>query len=161
MAYKQPYAFRPVVFETLIKRYTDICLRNGKKKLLWFGDKDKTLKYTPKEDEMVLTVHRWFANKSCPGDWMYARMGDLAEKVTAALGGETVKETATKKKTDVPYIVRISIDDLNIRTGPGVGYPRTGIYTGKGAFMIVEVKGNWGRLKSGAGWICLGYATRV
>ena len=70
---------------------------------------------------MVLTVHRWFANKSCPGDWMYARMGDLAEKVTAALGGETVKETAMEKKTDVPYIVRISIDDLNIRTGPYPG----------------------------------------
>ena len=62
---------------------------------------------------------------------------------------------------NVPFIVRIGIDDLNIRTGPGVGYPRTGIYTGKGAFTIVEVKGNWGRLKSGAGWICLGYTTRV
>ena len=37
---------------------------------------------------MVLTVHRWFANKSCPGNWMYARMGDLASKVTAALGSE-------------------------------------------------------------------------
>ena len=36
---------------------------------------------------MVLTVHRWFANKSCPGDWLYARLGDLAAKVTAALGG--------------------------------------------------------------------------
>ena len=157
----EPYAFRPVVYETLIKLCTDICRRNGKKKLLWFGDKDKTLKYTPKADEMVLTVHRWFANKSCPGDWMYARMGDLAEKVTAALGGETVKETAAERTADVPFIVRIGIDDLNIRTGPGVGYPRTGIYTGKGAFTIVEVKGNWGRLKSGAGWICLGYTTRV
>ena len=38
---------------------------------------------------MILTVHRWFANKSCPGDWMYARMGDLASKVTARLGGTT------------------------------------------------------------------------
>lgn len=38
---------------------------------------------------MVLTVHRWFANKSCPGNWMYARMGDLAEKVTVALGSGT------------------------------------------------------------------------
>ena len=36
---------------------------------------------------MLLTVHRWFANKSCPGDWMYARMGDLAAKVTAQLSG--------------------------------------------------------------------------
>ena len=37
------------------------------------------LNYTPKYDEMVLTVHWWFANKSCPGNWMYARMGDLAK----------------------------------------------------------------------------------
>ena len=35
---------------------------------------------------MVLTVHRWFANKSCPGDCMYNCMGDLAEKVNAILG---------------------------------------------------------------------------
>ena len=38
---------------------------------------------------MVITVHRWFANKSCPGDWLYSRLGDLASKVTAALGGTT------------------------------------------------------------------------
>ena len=83
----EPYAFKDVVYQKLITLCVDICKRNGKKKLLWFGDKDKTLSYEPKSDEMVLTVHRWFANKSCPGNWMYARMGDLAEKVTAALGG--------------------------------------------------------------------------
>lgn len=65
----------------------DICKRNGKKKLIWLSDKDKTLAYDPKSGEMVLTVHRWFANKSCPGNWMYARMGDLSEKVTKALQG--------------------------------------------------------------------------
>lgn len=85
----EPYAFRDVVYQTLIKLCVDICKRNGKTKLLWLGDKTKTLSYTPKPDEMVLTVHRWFANKSCPGNWMYARMGDLAKKVTAALGGDT------------------------------------------------------------------------
>ena len=84
----EPYAFKDVVYQQLIELCTDICKRNGKTKLLWLGDKDKTLNYSPKQDEMVLTVHRWFANKSCPGDWMYARMGDLAEKVTAALGGQ-------------------------------------------------------------------------
>ena len=83
----EPYAFKDVVYQKLITLCVDICKRNGKKKLLWLGDKDKTLSYEPKSDEMVLTVHRWFANKSCPGNWMYARMGDLAEKVTAALGG--------------------------------------------------------------------------
>ena len=83
----EPYAFRDVVYQTLIKLCIDICKRNGKSKLIWFGDKDKTLNYSPKSGEMILTVHRWFANKSCPGNWMYARMGDLASKVTAALGG--------------------------------------------------------------------------
>ena len=33
----------------------------------------------------TITVHRWFANKSCPGDWLYSRLGDLAAKVTAKL----------------------------------------------------------------------------
>lgn len=82
---KHPYAFRDAVYTSLINLCIDICKRNGKSKLLWLGDKDKTLNYIPQADEMVLTVHRWFANKSCPGDWMYARMGDLASKVTAAL----------------------------------------------------------------------------
>lgn len=67
----EPYAFKDVVYQRLIELCTDICKRNGKTKLLWLGDKDKTLGYTPAPDEMVLTVHRWFANKSCPGDWMY------------------------------------------------------------------------------------------
>ena len=83
----EPYAFRNVVYKKLIELCIDICKRNGKNKLIWFGDKDKTLNYSPKNGEMILTVHRWFANKSCPGNWMYVRMGDLAEKVTKALQG--------------------------------------------------------------------------
>ena len=105
----EPYAFRDVVYQTLIKLCVDICKRNGKTKLLWLGDKAKTLNYNPKPDEMVLTVHRWFANKSCPGNWMYARMGDLAKKVTVALGGDTkpikpVKPSATIKVGDLVTI---------------------------------------------------------
>lgn len=95
----EPYAFRDVVYQKLITLCVDICRRNGKKKLIWFGDKEKTLNYSPKGDEMILTVHRWFANKSCPGNWMYARMGDLAEKVTSQLGGSTEQKTETKIKT--------------------------------------------------------------
>lgn len=90
---KEPYAFRPVVYDRLVALCVDICKRNGKTKLVWLGDKNTTLNYNPKPNEMVLTVHRWFANKSCPGNWMYARMGDLAEKVTLALGGEVEKPT--------------------------------------------------------------------
>lgn len=92
----EPYAMNSKVYETLVKLCTDICRRNGKKKLLWLGDKTKTLDYSPKPDEMVLTVHRWFANKSCPGNWLYARLGDLASKVTASLGGDTKPAEPTK-----------------------------------------------------------------
>ena len=223
----EPYAFKDVVYQKLTTLCVDVCKRNGKKKLLWLGDKDKTLSYEPKSDEMVLTVHRWFANKSCPGSWMYARMGDLAAKVTAQLGGGASEDTeteypekltegyyrvrkawsdsksqkgaykilsnakkcadanpgysvfdnngvniytpntSTKAAPDVPFTVKVSISDLNIRKGPGTDYAKTGKFTGKGVFTIVEVQSGqgasagWGRLKSGAGWISLDYAVKT
>lgn len=67
----------------------------------------------------------------------------------------------------MPFKVRVEIDDLNIRTGAGTGYAKTGEYTGKGIFTITEVKAGkgstagWGKLKSGAGWISLDYCTRL
>ena len=85
----EPYAMNDKVYASLINLCTDICKRYGKKKLLWFADKDKSLNYNPAADEMIITVHRWFSNKSCPGNWLYARLGDLATKVTANLGGST------------------------------------------------------------------------
>ena len=90
-----PYAMTDAVYAALIDLCTDICKRNGKSKLLWFGDKNKTLAYEPKADEMIITVHRWFANKSCPGDWLYNRLGDLAEKVTSRLGGGLQQPSGT------------------------------------------------------------------
>lgn len=90
-----PYAMTDAVYAALIDLCTDICKRNGKSKLLWFGDKNKTLAYEPKADEMIITVHRWFANKSCPGDWLYNRLGDLAEKVTSRLGGGSQQPSGT------------------------------------------------------------------
>ena len=82
-----PYAFNAVVYQKLIDLCVDICRRYEKKKLLWLEDKARTLSYNPAPDEMVLTVHRWFANKSCPGDWLFSRMGELATKVTDQLSG--------------------------------------------------------------------------
>lgn len=81
----EPYEMRPAVYETLVTLCTDICCRNGKKRLLWIQDKDKALAYEPQPDEMLLTVHRWFAKKSCPGDWLFSRLGDLAKRVTDLL----------------------------------------------------------------------------
>ena len=74
---------------------------------------------------------------------------------------------AGKAAVKTPFLVRVDISDLNIRTGAGTNYSRTGQYTGKGIFTILEVKSGqgsdagWGRLKSGAGWISLDYTTRI
>ena len=87
-----PFAFRDGVYKKLIELCIDICRRNGKRKLLWFGEKEKSLAYEPSADEMVLTVHRWFAAKDCPGEWLYSRLGELADAVTRGLAGEDVGE---------------------------------------------------------------------
>lgn len=84
----EPYAFFDVVYNKLLDLLVDCCKRNGKNKVIWFGDKNKTLNYSPKDNEMVITVHRWFANKSCPGDWLYNRLGKLAESANKALSGD-------------------------------------------------------------------------
>lgn len=150
-----PYAVPDAAYNSLIILLADICKRNGIKKLLWKGD--KTL--IGKISEQNMTVHRWFTNTACPGDYLYERHGDIAEKVNAKLGATS----------DVfkPYIVKVTISDLNIRKGPGTNYETTGKFTGKGAFTITEVRAGkgsikgWGRLKSGVGWISLDYATKV
>lgn len=109
----EPYTMNNTVYETLIKLCTDICKRNGKKKLLWFADKDKSLNYAPKSDEMVITVHRWFANKSCPGNWLYARLGDVAARVTSNLSGT---ET-TPKGTQATVFAKLSESDVIKKAG--------------------------------------------
>ena len=169
----EPYVFNDKVYQSLIRLCADICKRNGKTKLLWLCSKDKALSYQPKPDEMVLTVHRWFAKKSCSGDWLYSRLGDLAEKVNAALktpaGNTSVETTADAAATSftAPFKVKVSTPNLRIRKGPGTNYAKTGKFTGKGVFTITEVKSGsgsakgWGKLKSGAGWISLDYTARV
>ena len=109
-----PYAMNDAVYTSLIKLSADICKRNGKTKLIWLADKNKTLNYTPAADEMVLSVHRWFAAKACPGDWLYARLGDLAAKVTAALGTPAapvttgLQATALKALTDAEVVAKVA-----------------------------------------------------
>lgn len=112
----EPYAFRDVVYDRLIELCADICKRNGKTKLLWFGDKTKTLNYTPKSDEMILTVHRWFSATACPGTWLMNRMDDLAKQVTAKLQGETAT-AQPPVQTSTLYRVRKTWADAKTQKG--------------------------------------------
>ena len=160
-----PYAMTTEVYNSLINLCVDICKRNGAKKLIWFSDKNTSLNYEPKDGEIVLTVHRWFANKACPGDWLYSRLGDLASKVTAILGGTAETPSNPNPSTPpsstegneiptAPFTVQVIVSDLNYRSEPSMNGKVNG-QTGKGVFTIVEVKDGWGKLKSGAGWIYL------
>ena len=83
---------------------------------------------------------------------------------------ESGKAVYTRTAAFKPYLVRVSIPDLNIRKGPGTDKPKTGKVTGMGVFTIVEEadgKGasRWGLLKSYRekkdGWISLDYASRI
>lgn len=208
-----PYRVNNMAYKSLIKLLVDICKRNGIKKLVWSTNKSERMNHL---NGCNMTVHRDYANKSCPGDYLYNLHGQIAKEVNAQLGSgtsSTTKKTLyrvrktwkdvksqkgafndlsnakkcadqnngysvfdengkavyTSKTTNSAssFKVQISISDLNIRKGPGTNYAATGRFTGKGVFTIVETKQGtgsakgWGKLKSGAGWISLDYATRI
>ena len=67
--------------ESLIKLCADICRRNNIKKLLWQGDKN----LIGQIDKQNMTVHRWFAAKACPGDYLYSKHGYIADEVNKLL----------------------------------------------------------------------------
>ena len=157
-----PYAITKKAMAALIELCADICRRNGIKQLLWKGD--KTL--VGKVAQQNLTVHRWFANKACPGDYIYECLGDITTKVNAKLGVSSAPTAPAVPDSKVPYKVRITATDLRIRKGPGTNTAivqkaiKPGVYTivseatGEGATM-------WGKLKSGVGWVSLDYCKKL
>ena len=86
-----PYRVNEKAYDSLIKLCADICDRNGIPQLLWKADKS----LIGQVDKQNMTVHRWFANKACPGDYLYNLHGEIAEKVNEILNdksGWTVDE---------------------------------------------------------------------
>ncbi len=78
-----PYAVNDKVYAALIDLVTDICRRNGIKELKWKADKS----LIGQVEQQNMTVHRWFANKACPGDYLYNCHGQIAAEVNARLTG--------------------------------------------------------------------------
>ena len=104
----------------------------------------------------VLANAKKCADKN-PGYTVYDPNGKAVYPVKQEIEGQT-------------FLVKVSIDDLNIRKGPGTNHDKVGVYTGKGVFTIIEVADGpgaikWGLLKSYAdkrnGWISLDYAERL
>lgn len=88
-----PYKVTDAAYKSLIKLLVDICKRNGIKKLLWRGDKS----LIGQVDKQNMTVHRWFANKACPGDYLYNRHSKIADEVNKQLNVKS--DTPTSKPT--------------------------------------------------------------
>lgn len=84
-----PYKITEKAYAALIDLCADICKRNGIDELKWEGDKS----LIGQVDKQNMTVHRWFSNKSCPGDYLYGLHGQIAQDVNARI---SVKENTTQ-----------------------------------------------------------------
>ncbi len=120
----------------------DICKRNAIDKLVYTGDKNGNL-----------TRHDMFANTVCPGPYLGSKFPYIAAEVNKRLAAQT--------PTPSSFLVKVTANALNIRSGPGTNYKIQGAITDKGTYTIVDTQGSWGKLKSGVGWIHLGYTKRL
>lgn len=85
---KDPYTVTDAAYKALIDLLVDICQRNGKTKTTWIPNKDQALAYKPQKDEILFTVHRWFAPKDCPGNYLYNLHPQISAEVNSRLQGE-------------------------------------------------------------------------
>ena len=141
---------------SLIALVTDICRRNGIKQLLWKGDKS----LIGQVDKQNMTVHRWFKNKACPGDYLYGKHAYIAAEVNKRLGVTAAQPEPAQQPTGT-YKVRITANTLNVRAGAGTSYKVTTTVKKGGIYTITAEQNGWGKLKSGAGWISLKYTERA
>lgn len=107
-----PYRVKDVAYKSLIKLLVDICKRNGIKKLVWSTNKSERMNH---RNGCNMTVHRDYANKSCPGDYLYNLHGQIAKEVNAQLGSDTSSTATTTNKT--LYRVRKTWNDAQSQKG--------------------------------------------
>lgn len=144
-----PYAINANVWGALVALCADICRRNGIGQLVWSTDKNVRVGHL---DGCNLTVHRDYASKSCPGDYIYSRLGQLAKEVNQRLGG-------TPAGPFKAYQGQVNAAaGLNCRTSPVNGnvvkaYPDGTVLT------ITKEENGWGYC--GEGWVCLGYLNKI
>lgn len=86
---KAPYAVTDKAYNALIQLVADICKRNNIKRLVWSTNKNERVNHL---NGVNMTVHRDYAAKDCPGEWLYSRHGEIADKVNAILNDKVVIE---------------------------------------------------------------------
>lgn len=103
--------------------------------------------------------HQDFSGKYCPHRTLDLGWQRFLNLVSKYLNGSS---TVTPPSTGVAgsYLVRVTADVLNVRKGPGTSYAVATTVKHGEVYTIVDTSGNWGKLKSGAGWICLDYTVK-
>lgn len=94
----EPYAVNAKAYAALIDLLVDICQRNGITKLVWSTNKADRVNH---KNGCNMTVHRDYANKSCPGTYLYERHSQIASEVNKRLGSTTTSPELEKPATDV------------------------------------------------------------
>lgn len=84
----KPYVITDAAFNKLVDLVIDICKRYDKTKLLWLKTKEATLGHVVKDNELLITCHRWFASKDCPGDYLISKYNELCERVNKVINRE-------------------------------------------------------------------------
>lgn len=90
---KEPYAVNAKAYAALIDLLVDICKRNGIKELVWSANKADRVNH---KNGCNMTVHRDYANKSCPGTYLYERHAQIASEVNKRLGSTNIKPAPEK-----------------------------------------------------------------
>ena len=143
------YPVSDKAFNSLVNLCVDICNRYNFK-LTYTGDKNGSL-----------TRHNMFAATTCPGSYLQSKFQEIADLVNSKLDKKVEKEELREDKRDKSYLIRVTSSALNIRNGAGTQYKINGCIRDKGVYTIVETISNWGKLKSGLGWICLDYTRNI
>lgn len=134
--------------------------------------KELMAKYNIPADHVLR--HHDVTGKACPAPYVFNKgkhTWDQFQKAIQSSSEDSPSDSLLSElKETVPFLVQVTIPDLNIRKGPGTNYEKSGKYTGVGVFTIIKVsegKGSnsgWGLLKSYPqedGWISLDYAKKV
>lgn len=109
------YAVTTVAYNQTIRLVADICIRNKIKKLKWTTNKGDRMNHI---NGCNMTVHRDYANKACPGNFLYTRMGDIAKQANKLIKTGKVEGTITR-----PTIYASSSSNSNSSSGSVVANP--------------------------------------
>ena len=136
------------VMESLIKLCSDICRRYC------------IIPYFNGTKDASMTFHYMFQATECPGPYIKNHVKDIITRINNEL---CIKEEPVEKPKNEnrDFLVKVTCNCLNIRKEPNSKSKKVGEITDHGVYTIIETNNGWGKLKSGAGWICLKYTKGV